>query len=102
MEFEMQKDYMISLRILCDKNYQFSDFFLNFRNGCKVSISSSMEPDLSVLMSNEKRERRPGYKISIGSMSTDITDVGLIYSHRIDNFCARKIYMNKVTVLLYA
>ena len=86
----MQKDYMISLRILCDKNYQFSDF-LNFRNGCKVSISSSMEPDLSVLMSNEKRERRPGYKISIGSMSTDITDVGLIYSQRIDNFCGRKI-----------
>ena len=60
-----------------------------FRKGCKVSISSTTEPDLSVLMSDdplmrqslemrEKRNRRPGYKISIGSLSTDVTEVFLV------------------------
>jgi len=56
------------------------------RNGCKVSICSNLDPDLRMLMSEDplmkqtlemrqSQYRRAGAKISVGSMSTDITDV---------------------------
>ena len=41
------------------------------RTGCKVSISSNV----SVFMSDEAGPRRPGAKVSVGSLSTDVTDV---------------------------
>ena len=44
------------------------------RNGCKVSISSNV----SVFMCTDEplaTSRRQGAKISVGSLSTDVTDV---------------------------
>ena len=51
-------------------SYLHSQFWC-VRTGCKVSISSNV----SVFMSDEAGPRRPGAKVSVGSLSTDVTDV---------------------------